>query len=84
MLFRSTYIPAVVNWNKNVDFGKDTSNNLLYQSISKNYRYICENANNKAQDESEVIYNKLLLVTDQISGMTDTHALSVYKTITAN
>ena len=79
-----TYIPAVVNWNKNVDFGKDTSNNLLYQSISKNYRYICENANNKAQDESEVIYNKLLLVTDQISGMTDTHALSVYKTITAN
>ncbi|WP_440451533.1 hypothetical protein [Ruminococcus intestinalis] len=57
---------------------------MLYQSISKNYRYICENANNKAQDESEVIYNKLLLVTDQISGMTDTHALSVYKTITAN
>lgn len=79
-----TYVPAVVNWSKTQDYGKDTSNNLLYQSLSKNYRYICETSNKQTENESEIIYNKLLLVTDQIAGMTDTHALSVYKTITAN
>lgn len=79
-----TYVPAVVNWSKTQDYGKDTSNNLLYQSLSKNYRYICETSNKQTENESEIIYNKLLLVTDQIAGMTDTHALSVYKTITAS
>ena len=78
-----TYVPATVNWNKN-DCGKDTAENLLYSSLSKNYRYICELANQKDISDAEKIYNKLLLVTDQISGMTDTHALTVYKRITAN
>ncbi len=77
-----TYVPATVNW-KPEDSDKDTAENLLYQSLSKNYRYICEQANIGASNE-EQIYNKLLLVTDQISGMTDTHALTVHRRITAN
>ena len=77
-----TYVPAAINWSEQ-DCGKDTAENLLYLSLSKNYRYICELANKKSKSEEEKIYNKLLLVTDQVSGMTDTHALTVYKKITA-
>ncbi|MCR5087329.1 MAG: dNTP triphosphohydrolase [Lachnospiraceae bacterium] len=77
------YVPAVLNYNEK-DKGKDTSNNLLYQSLSLNYRFICESTNAEEKDESRILYNRLLLVTDQISGMTDTHALTVYQTITAS
>ena len=53
---------------------------------------MCQLANSKYTSQKELsgedfetmIYNKVLLVTDQISGMTDTHALTVYKTIMAN
>ncbi len=83
------YVPAIVNWSKDIDYGKDSSNNLLYLSLSNNYKYICECANrdlesSNEQDFEKIIYNKILLVTDQLSGMTDTHALSVYKKIIAN
>lgn len=78
------YVPATVNWKESDDKNKDTDRNLLYLSLSKNYKYICQQANKKATTEEEKIYNKLLLVTDQISGMTDSHALTVYRTITAN
>ncbi len=83
------YIPAIVNWNSQDDEGKDSSNNLLYLSLSSNYKFMCEFANNKLnpkiqKDFETIVYNKILLVTDQISGMTDTHALSVYKMIVAN
>ena len=77
-----TYVPATINWREG-DRGKDTAENLLYLSLSKNYRYICESANREISNDDLKIYNKLLLVTDQISGMTDTHALTVYKKITA-
>ena len=77
-----TYVPAAINWREH-DKGKDTAENLLYLSLSKNYRYICECANRSTDIEELKIYNKLLLVTDQISGMTDTHALTIYKKITA-
>lgn len=66
------------------DKEKDTAVNLLYLSLSENYRYICETKNNLEQDDSSKIYNRLLLVTDQISGMTDSHAMTVYKAITAS
>lgn len=86
-----TYVPAIVNWSE-ADKDTDSSNNLLYLSLSQNYRYICETANRRYLVDGNypderlplVVYNKILLVTDQISGMTDSHALSVYKTITAN
>lgn len=86
------YVPAIVNWDKDKDEGTDKPNNLLYLSLSKNYRYMCDLANSKfgkkeklkPKDFEKYIYNKVLLVTDQISGMTDSHALTVYRTITAN
>lgn len=77
-----TYIPAIVNYKNSDDFRKDTQSNLLYLSMSENYRYICEHEN-KTKEGKEAIYNKLRLVIDQISGMTDTRALKVYHTLTA-
>jgi len=78
-----TYTPAVLSHSE-FDSGKDTAENLLYLSLSENYRFVCEKNNENEQDENTRLYNKLLLITDQISGMTDSHAMSVYKTLTAN
>ena len=78
-----TYVIAVLNWNE-THRNKDTAENLIYQSLSANYRFICEKANENTQDEKDQIYNKLLLVTDQISGMTDTHALEMYRIISTS
>lgn len=78
------YVPAVLNY-KNVDSGKDTAENILYLSFSENYRYICEQANKGINsDETTLLYNRLLLVTDQISGMTDSRAMSIYQMLSAN
>lgn len=84
------YVPAIVNWDES-ERQSDSTNNLLYLSLSKNYRHVCELENRKVMNGSSSIeekleictYNKILLVADQISGMTDSHALSVYRTITA-
>lgn len=80
----NVYVPAVLSYDPDSDDGKDTSTNLLYLSLSENYRYICEVMNQGETDENRKLYNRLLLVTDQISGMTDSHAMTVYKMITAS
>lgn len=77
------YVPAVLSYQHDDDDGKDTAANLLYLSLSTNYKYVCELRNRLTADESTRLYYLLLLVTDQISGMTDSHAMTVYKTITA-
>lgn len=87
-----TYVPAIVNWDENVDKNTDSSNNLLYLSLSTNYRHMCNVANKAyinmhnllSKDFETMVYNKILLVTDQISGMTDTHALTVFQMLAAN
>ena len=87
-----TFVPAIVNWKEDVDLDSDSSNNLIYLSLSTNYKYICESANRQISeheplsddDKENILYNKILLATDQISGMTDRHALSIYKMLTAN
>lgn len=76
------YVPAVLSRSID-DIGKDSASNLLYLSLSTNYRYISERMNNSETDENKKLYNRLLLVTDQISGMTDSHAMTVYRTVTA-
>lgn len=76
------YVPAVLNYNES-DAGKDTAENILYLSLSENYRYICNQANKKTKDETVQLYNRLLLVTDQISGMTDSKAMTIYQMISA-
>lgn len=77
------YVPAVLSYRAG-DKEKDTAANLLYLSLSENYRFICESKNKEEDDENTRIYNRLLLVTDQISGMTDSHAMTVYRAITAS
>lgn len=76
------YVPAVLNYKK-ADEEKDSSEHILYMSLSENYRYICEKVNQTSQDESFQLYNRLLLVTDQISGMTDSKAMTIYQMISA-
>lgn len=76
------YIPAVLNYNKKNDYRRDTEANLIYMSLSENYKYICEK-DIKGSSDSDVIYDKLRLAIDQISGMTDTRAMKVYQTLSA-
>lgn len=76
------YVPAVLNY-EDSDSGKDSSQHILYLSLSENYRYVCEQANKETRDETLQLYNRLLLVTDQISGMTDSKAMSIYQMISA-
>jgi len=77
------YVPAVLNYDEDRDLQKDTKENLIYLSFSDNYRYICERANQGCSDTTMVIYNKLRLVVDQISGMTDTRAMTEYRKLSA-
>ena len=78
-----TYVPAILSYNSD-DSKKDNNSNLLYLSLSENYRFVCEQANMKPDiSEAERVYNLLLLITDQISGMTDSRAMTVHKMITA-
>lgn len=92
-----TFVVASVNWNKDIDANSESSNNLIYLSLSTNYKFICESENQRIENQrilehrplsdnnkENIIYNKILLATDQISGMTDRHALSIYKMLTAN
>lgn len=52
---------------------KNTKERRLYTIISDNYRYIYEN------HSSQKLYDRLLLVTDFICGMTDYYALNLYQ-----
>lgn len=54
-----------------------TINGKLYNLISDNFRFIYNHYSNG----NESVYNRLLLVTDYISGMTDSYALDVYHRI---
>ncbi|XLS27392.1 dGTP triphosphohydrolase [Flavobacteriaceae bacterium M23B6Z8] len=67
------FIPAT----KSEEFksGGNTKEARLYKNISSSYRYIYENYN---RHDNEV-YNKMQLVVDFISGMTDTYALNLYR-----
>ncbi len=76
------YVPAVLNY-RSSDSAKDTADHILYLSFSENYRYICERANKGMKYETTMLYNRLLLVTDQISGMTDSRAMTIYQMLSA-
>ena len=57
----------------------------IYNLISENFKYYCclielENGKRSLKEFTEVdLYNQLLLITDYISGMTDSFALNLYK-----
>lgn len=78
----SMYVPAVLNYRREYDLGRDTEANLIYMSLSENYKFVCEK-DIAACADNEIVYNKLRLVIDQISGMTDTRAMKVYRAISA-
>ncbi len=78
-----TIVVGVLNYDKNIDYDHDTEKNLIYESLSPNYRYICETACKKA-GTGDTIYNKLRLAVDQIAGMTDSRALSSSRLFTVS
>ncbi len=60
-----------------------TKEGKLYQLISPNYRFICERYPSRKEASGEPsLYDRLLLVTDFICGMTDTYALNLYQKLT--
>ncbi len=76
------FVPSVFNANANRQ--SDDKDTLAYSLISKNYRFICERTcEGKVYDDPECVYSKLLLVTDFVSGMTDTYAVDTYHLLTA-
>jgi len=77
------YVPAILNYNRNQDHEKDTFNNIIYSCFSENYRFICNNSNKNVTEDELLIYNKLRLVVDQITGMTDSRAMSTYRMLSA-
>ena len=77
----SKFIPCVFNHN---DVPADDKDTLTYHLISNNYRYVCEkDCAAKKYNDYETVYYKLLLVTDFISGMTDTYAMDMYRLLIA-
>ena len=79
------YVPGVLNYKRASDKGSDTTNNLVYESLSPNFRYVCERQLEgvDGHDYGARAYLKLRLVVDQIAGMTDSRALSDYRVLTA-
>lgn len=54
----------------------------LYRLISENFKYVClfDYKNSRKKDFKEArVYDKLLLITDFVSGMTDSYAVNLYK-----
>ena len=51
----------------------------LYNLISSNYVYLCENHPYKKTNGEPSVYDRLLLVTDFICGMTDSYAIDLYR-----
>lgn len=77
----SRFIPCVFNTRRSG--ASDDKETLIYSLISNNYRYVCERkCDGKSYNDPENIYYKLLLVTDYISGMTDTYAMDMYHLLT--
>lgn len=78
----SRFIPCVFNARNAGE--SDDKESLIYSLISNNYRYVCERkCEGKSYNDQDNIYYKLLLVTDYISGMTDTYAMDMYHLLTA-
>ncbi|WNR45101.1 deoxyguanosinetriphosphate triphosphohydrolase [Paenibacillus roseipurpureus] len=74
------FVPAIIKVDKENSAKK--KENKLYHLISENFRYIQKldekgEPNKSIQDMS--LYDKLMLITDFISGMTDTYAVDLFQ-----
>ena len=70
------FVPIVLKEDIKEDKGY---NGKIYSLISSNYRFVCENSIKEGSNTKE--YYKLLLVTDFICGMTDSYAVTTYRTL---
>lgn len=77
------FIPAALNMPDDTKIVNDHYDDLIYSFFSTNYRYVCLSQCQNSNDDHLKIYNKLLLATDFISGMTDSYAYEFYRIITA-
>ena len=68
------FVPAVA-------FNETSSHKKLYHLISPNFRHVHRlNQEGKEKTDDEItLYEKLLLVTDFVSGMTDSYAVDLYQ-----
>lgn len=74
------FVGAVTSQNR---FKSNTKEGKLYSLISPNYRFISENYPSKRDEDGSVsLYDRLLLVTDFICGMTDSYAFELYQKLT--
>ncbi|MDO5552001.1 MAG: deoxyguanosinetriphosphate triphosphohydrolase, partial [Lachnospiraceae bacterium] len=71
------FVPAVIAY----DTGEPLNmmDKKLVTLISENYRQIYRLYSEKTGDEREKLYLRLLLVTDFVSGMTDSYAKDLYQ-----
>ncbi|MGE5579395.1 MAG: dGTP triphosphohydrolase [Bacillota bacterium] len=61
---------------------KGSKEEKLYLLVSPNYRFMCETYPSARQSGCPSLYDRLLLVTDFVCGMTDSYALSLYRKLT--
>lgn len=71
------FVPAVVHYDTEEPL--NMMDKKLVALISENYRQIYRLYSEKTADEAERLYLRLLLVTDFISGMTDSYAKDLYQ-----
>lgn len=71
------FVPAVLNYDTDEPLGM--MEGKMVALISENYRQIYRYYSRKGCSEAEKLYLRILLVTDFISGMTDTYAKDLYQ-----
>lgn len=71
------FVPAVIHYDTEVPL--QMMEQKMVALISENYRQTYLNYAKNTGDEAEKLYLRLLLVTDFISGMTDTYAKDLYQ-----
>ena len=69
-------VPAAIAWDGENDPG--LMEEKFLSLISENYRQVYRNSA-KGKDAAEKLYLRLLLVTDSVSGMTDSYARDLYR-----
>lgn len=71
------FVPAVIDYDTEAHL--NMMDKKLVTLISENYRQIYRLYSQKTGDETEKLYLRLLLVTDFVSGMTDSYAKDLYQ-----
>ena len=80
------FIPSLKEWNENLKPKKKEGK--LYEMISPNFKYVCKCDYDRSFEKKKIelkefidirLYDRLLLITDFISGMTDSYAVNLYK-----